>query len=148
MNWRVLPQNNELTDTNSESVQFPYISIQFQDKVKELSRIRHHKVQNSRNARHNKQNKSGCAYIFSYCFTVKRTNNYCKTRNTRTSFMSFKPEESCKKEPALGSRGRHGRQPFRRPLADVAAGVLPLIDSAEHQLGIVEAPIIQEDVTK
>jgi hypothetical protein len=41
-----------------------------------------------------------------------------------------------------------GRRPFRRPLADVATGILPLIDSAEHHLGIVEASIIQEDVTK
>ena len=40
-----------------------------------------------------------------------------------------------------------GRQrPFRRrPPADVATGVLPLIDSAEHHLGVVEAPIIQEE---
>ena len=36
-----------------------------------------------------------------------------------------------------------GRRPLR-PLAGVAAGVLPLIDTAKHDLLVVEAPIVHE----
>jgi hypothetical protein len=51
------------------------------------------------------------------------------------------PEESCAKGLAPGFSGRHGGggpSPLE-PLADVAAGVLPFIETSEHRLVVARA---------